>query len=128
MFNLNIRGGKGWVANLFLVIGGYFSGTSLTGAPPIVAVFTQIVKPMQLRDTLFGLWFILVTIKLVTLALFDVDLQFASTIILTPIAFIGHVIGMKVHQFLLNNNEIFRRVIGGALTAICLIGLGSLVV
>jgi uncharacterized membrane protein YfcA len=127
LFNLNIRGGKGWIANLFLVIGGYFSGTSLTGAPPIVAVFTQIVKPSQLRDTLFGLWFILVTIKLATLALFDIDLQFASTVILTPIALIGHVIGMKAHQFMLNNNEIFKPVLGGALTAICLLGLGSLI-
>lgn len=127
LFNLNIRGGKGWVANLFLIIGGYFSGTSLTGAPPIVAVFTQIVKPDQLRDTLFGLWFILVTIKLVTLALFDIDLQFSSTLILTPVALIGHVIGMKAHQFMLNNNEVFRRVVGGALIGICILGLGSLI-
>jgi uncharacterized membrane protein YfcA len=128
MFNLNIRGGKGWVANIFLVIGGYFSGTSLTGAPPIVAVFTQIVRPDQIRDTLFGLWFILVTIKLATLALFDIDLQFASTLILTPIALIGHVFGMKAHQFMLKNNEVFRRVIGGALIGTCLLGLGSLAI
>jgi uncharacterized membrane protein YfcA len=128
LFNLNIRGGKGWIANLFLVIGGYFSGTSLTGAPPIVAVFTQIVKPMQLRDTLFGLWFILVTIKLATLAFFDIDLQFASTVILTPIALIGHVIGMKAHQIMLKNNETFRRLLGAALVGICLLGLGSLAV
>ena len=127
MFNLNIRGGKGWIANLFLIIGGYFSGTSLTGAPPIVAVFTQIVKPDQIRDTLFGLWFILVTIKLATLALFDIDLQFASTLVLTPIALIGHVIGMKAHQFMLKNNEVFRRAIGGALIGICILGLGGLI-
>lgn len=127
MFNLKIQGGKGWVANLFLIIGGYFSGTSLTGAPPIVAVFTQLVKANQLRDTLFGLWFILVVIKLSTLALFDVNLQFVSTLFFTPIAFIGHVIGMKTHQYLLNNDEVFRRVLGGALTSICLLGLSSLV-
>lgn len=127
MFNLKIRGGKGWVANLFLVIGGYFSGTSLTGAPPIVAVFTQLVKTSQLRDTLFGLWFILVVIKLATLAMFDIDLQFVSTLLLTPIAFIGHIIGMKAHQYLLNNAEVFRRALGGALIGICLLGLGSLI-
>ena len=127
MFNVTIRGGKGWVANLFLIIGGYFSGTSLTGAPPIVAVFTQIVEKNKLRDTLFGLWFILVTIKLATLALFNIDLQFGSTLILTPIAFIGHVIGMKTHQIMLKNDEVFRRALGGALIGICLLGLGSLI-
>lgn len=127
MFNLQIRGGKGWVANLFLVIGGYFSGTSLTGAPPIVAVFTQIVNKNQIRDTLFGLWFILVTIKLATLALFDIDLQFASTLILTPIALIGHVIGLRAHQFMVMNDEVFRRALGGALIGICVLGLGSLI-
>jgi len=126
VFNVKIRGGNGWVANLLLIIGGYFSGTSLTGAPPIVAVFTQRVKASQLRDTLFGLWFILVTIKLVTLALFEVNLQFVSTLILTPVAFIGHVLGMKAHKTMLNNDELFRRVLGGALTGICLLGLGSL--
>ena len=127
MCNLRIRGGTGWIANIFLILGGYFSGTSLTGAPPIVAVFTQIVKTSQLRDTLFGLWFILVVIKLTTLALFEVDLQFVSSLILTPIAFIGHIIGMKVHQNIVKNDEIFRRLIGGALTGVCLLGLGSLI-
>ncbi|MFT5657451.1 MAG: putative membrane protein YfcA [Gammaproteobacteria bacterium] len=127
MFNLKIKSGSGWVSNLFLIIGGYFSGTSLTGAPPIVAVYTQLVKPTQVRDTLFGLWFILVTIKLATLAMFGVDLQYVSTLMLTPIAFVGHVIGMKMHHSLAHNDELFRRVTGGALIAICVLGLRSII-
>ena len=126
MFNLKIKGGKGWVSKIFLVIGGYFSGTSLTGAPLMVAVYAQLVKPVQMRDTLFVLWFILVTIKLVTFAMFDVDLQFASALILTPVAFVGHIIGLKTHHYLVQNDEIFRRVLGGALVIICLLGLKNI--
>jgi hypothetical protein len=125
MFNLTIRGADGWVAKLLLVIGGYFSGTSLTGAPPIVAVYTQMVKITQLRDTLFVLWFFLVTIKLITLVAFDVNMQFASTLILAPVAFVGHIIGLKVHQAIMQNNDLFRRVVGAALIGICILGLGS---
>ena len=124
MFNLTIRGGDGWVAKFLLFIGGYFSGTSLTGAPPIVAVYTQMVKITQLRDTLFVLWFFLVTIKLMTLVAFDVNLQIASTLILAPVAFIGHIVGLKVHLAIMQNNDLFRRVVGAALIGICVLGLG----
>jgi uncharacterized membrane protein YfcA len=124
MFNLTIRGGDGWIAKLFLLMGGYFSGTSLTGAPPIVAVYTQMVKITQLRDTLFVLWFFLVTIKLMTLVAFDVNLQLASTLILAPVALVGHIIGLKVHQAIMQNSDLFRRVIGAALMGVCVLGLG----
>ncbi|WP_372864132.1 TSUP family transporter, partial [Spongiibacter sp.] len=49
---------------LFLVLGGYISGTSLIGAPLIIAVFATHVPKERLRDTLFVLWFILVSIKM----------------------------------------------------------------
>lgn len=124
MLNLTIRSGSGWIGNIFLLIGGYFSGTSLTGAPPIVAVYTQMVKTTQLRDTLFALWFFLVTIKIATLAAFEVNLQVASTLALMPLAFVGHIIGLKIHQLIIQNDELFRRVLGAALIAICILGLG----
>ena len=124
MFNLTIRGGDGWVAKFLLFIGGYFSGTSLTGAPPIVAVYTQMVKITHLRDTLFVLCFFLVTIKLMTLVAFVVNLQIAITLIIVLVALIGHIIGLKVHLAIMHNNDLFRRVVGAALIGICALGLG----
>ncbi len=51
---------------VLLALGGYVSGTSLIGAPLIVTVFASHVAKHQLRDTLFALWFILVSIKMVS--------------------------------------------------------------
>ena len=45
---------------LLLIIGGYVSGTSLIGAPLIIAVMARKLKREHLRDTLFALWFVLV--------------------------------------------------------------------
>jgi len=124
--NFQIKSESGWGDKSLLALGGYVSGTSLTGAPLIVAVFMQHVKKNQLRDTLFAMWFMLVTIKMSTFAVFSVNLQFSSALILLPMAWVGHLIGLKAHHKILENDLIFKRVTGALLMVICIIGFTSL--
>lgn len=108
----------------FLVLGGYISGTSLIGAPLIVAVAARHITPNQLRDTLFVLWFILVSIKLAFFVYTQVDLHLVNHFWLIPCALIGHTLGLKVHDYLLQNqNIVFYRVIGLALFTASSVGL-----
>lgn len=124
IFKRPFRSNKRWVDTLFLMLGGYISGTSLIGAPLIVAVFSTHVAKHQLRDTLFVLWFILVVIKMVAFIYTDVDLQLENHIWLLPCAAIGHVIGLRFHQTLLNTDTVFfYRVLGGVLLTISVVGL-----
>jgi uncharacterized membrane protein YfcA len=98
---------------LFLMLGGYISGTSLIGAPLIVAVFIKHVSKEQLRDSLFVLWFILVIIKMSSLIYYGVDLQIIHHLWLLPCAAIGHIIGLRLHDYLLTTNNIkFYRIFG----------------
>ena len=127
MLNIQIRSSKGWSDKILLGVGGYFSGTSLTGAPVIAAVYAHLVEKDRLRDTMFVLWFILVVIKLTTLAAFGIDLQIATSIMLIPIAMIGHILGLRAHEYMLQNDKLFKRVLGSVLIAICVVGLGSLI-
>lgn len=127
ILDLRIQSDKGWTDKLLLVIGGYFSGTSLTGAPLIVAVFMHQISREKLRDTLFALWFILVTIKMSTLALFGVDLQTYNALLLLPVAAIGHVIGLKTHDYMIGKDKLFKRILGGILMLICIIGFSRLI-
>ena len=107
-----------------LVIGGYISGTSLIGAPLIVAVFTHSVAKEKLRNTLFVLWFVLVTIKLSVLASVGVEFWWVHHVWLLPAAAIGHVIGLKFHDYLIAQDAAhFKQWIGAMLIVICLIGL-----
>lgn len=126
ILNLSIQSEKGWSDKLLFLIGGYVSGTSLTGAPLIAAVFMHKVSRDQLRNTLFVLWFILVVIKMSTFVAFGFSLHTASAFILVPIAGIGHVIGLKAHDFILQNDQRFKRFMGGILLLICVLGLTSL--
>jgi uncharacterized protein len=81
-----------------LMLGGYISGTSLTGAPLIIPVFASHVPKHQLRDTLFVLWFILVVIKMTSFVVAGVDLQLIHHLWLLPCAWVGHVLGDRLHQ------------------------------
>ena len=51
-----------WLDAVFMILGGYVSGTSLIAAPLIVPVAASRVEHYQLRDTLFVLWFVLVAV------------------------------------------------------------------
>jgi len=128
ILNWQIQSQKGWFDKILLIVGGYFSGTSLTGAPLMAVVFAHMTEKHRLRDTLFVLWFVLVTIKITTLYAFGVDLQVASAVLLIPVAGIGHYAGLKAHDLILQNDRIFKRVVGGVLILICVIGLFGLLI
>ncbi len=122
LFNWSIHSDSPFIDKLLLTFGGYVAGTSLTGAPLIVAVYMRNIAMAQLRNTLFVLWFILVTIKMFTFVLLDIDLHILSALSLLPVAAIGHILGLKVHDAILQNDQTFKRVIGGILMLICVLG------
>lgn len=108
----------------FLMLGGYISGTSLIGAPLIVAVYASHVAKHQLRDTLFVLWFILVIIKCAAFLWAGVDFQLIHHLWLLPCATIGHFIGMHFHEKMISaETPTFFRVLGSVLIIISLMGL-----
>lgn len=130
VYSINyIRGHKNIVAspkinNLMLILGGYVSGTSLIGAPLMAAVFASNVGRSQYRDTLFALWFILSSIKLITLFSFGVDFQLNYQIWWLPMAAIGHFLGLKLHHKLEQMNEkSFYRILGVILLIVSLAGI-----
>lgn len=123
LMNWSIYSQRAWVDKVLLVVGGYVAGTSLSGAPLMVAVFMRNVPLAQLRNTLFVLWFVLVTMKLATFATFGIDLQWFSAAALIPVAAVGHVLGLRVHDAILENQRTFQRWIGAGLLVVCLLGL-----
>jgi uncharacterized membrane protein YfcA len=123
VLDTDIRSTNHWLDKLLLIIGGYVSGTSLTGAPLLVAVYARNVVKSQLRNTLFVLWFSLVTLKLGTFAVLGVALQWQSALLMIPVAFIGHLVGLKTHDYILHNDRLFKRVLGGVLVLISGAGL-----
>jgi hypothetical protein len=125
VLNIAINSNKAWVDRLLLIIGGYVAGTSLTGAPLMVAVFMRNVAITQLRNTLFVLWFVLVGIKMTTFAVLGVTLHWQTALLLLPAAAVGHVIGLKVHDAIMKNDQLFKQVIGGVLVVVSALGLWS---
>ena len=126
LFNRGIESHHAWVDKGLLILGGYIAGISLTGAPLMVAVYMRNVNKQQLRDTLFVLWFILVSIKMTTFIALSVDLHFLTALKLLPIAAIGHFLGLKAHNVIMCNDLLFKRWIGGGLVAISTLGLWQL--
>ncbi|SOB78090.1 hypothetical protein SAMN04488490_3939 [Marinobacter sp. LV10R510-11A] len=109
-----------------LMAGGYISGTSLIGAPLIIAVAAQHVAREKLRDTLFGLWFILVLIKLAAFIWVGLDLQLIHHLWLLPCAAIGHVIGLRFHERILKaETPVFFRLLGMVLLVVSCAGMVS---
>ncbi|GGY81009.1 hypothetical protein GCM10011613_27580 [Cellvibrio zantedeschiae] len=112
---------------LFLMLGAYISGTSLIGAPLIISVYSTHVSKYQLRDTLFVLWFILVVIKMIAFLIAGVDLQLIHHLWLLPCATVGHLIGLRFHQKIVDGDpKIFYRVLGVSLLSVSLMGVVSL--
>lgn len=109
---------------LLMVVGGYVSGTSLIAAPLVVPVAAARVKPSELRDTLFVLWFVLVAIKLLAFIASGVDLQLIHHLWLLPCAAVGHVLGLRFHAYTLRaETRVFFRVLGAGLLAVSCVGL-----
>lgn len=126
VLNRPFRSQNKYVDYVLLGLGGYVSGTSLIGAPLIVAVFASHVARHQLRDTLFVLWFILVVIKMVSFIIAGVDLQLEHHLWLLPCAFVGHLLGERVHRYMMaGNTALFFRVLGGVLILVSVVGLIS---
>jgi len=114
------------VDKVLLTLGGYVAGTSLTGAPLMVAVYMRNVSREQLRNTLFVLWFTLVTIKMSAFAALGIQLHFLTALALIPVAAIGHIAGLKTHDAILQNDRLFRRWVGVGLMLVSLLGLWKL--
>lgn len=123
ILRVTIHSSNRWLDRFLLALGGYIVGTSLSGAPLIVAVYMKNIPPQYLRNTLLLLWFVLVGIKMATFSAFNVDLQLDSALMLIPVAAIGHVIGLKLHDIILEKDQQFKRLIGVALLVVCLLGL-----
>lgn len=114
-------------SDIFLILlGGYVSGVSLTGAPLIVAVGARRLPPARLRDTLFVLWIVLVVIKLGTFVAADVNLQWPLFVATLPLAALGHVCGLRLHaRIVAGGGSAFRRFVGAGLAAVSVVGLLS---
>lgn len=108
----------------FMILGGYVSGTSLIAAPLVVPVAANRVAHYQLRDTLFVLWFVLVSVKLAAFVWSGIDLQWRHQLWLLPCATVGHLLGLRFHEYTLQaDTKVFFRVLGGGLLAVSLVGL-----
>lgn len=113
-----------WLNFPSLLFGGYVSGLTLSGAPVIAAVALQYLKKEQARASLYVIWIVAVTIKLSTLQAFDVDMQFRHQLWLLPIAAIGHFMGLRMHDKLIEmKSQKFYRLMGLALLTLSIIGL-----
>lgn len=126
LLNWSIESRGGWGDKALLLVGGYVAGTSLTGAPLMVAVYMRNVAKAQLRNTLFVLWFVLVSIKMTAFAALGVELHLLSAAALLPVAAIGHFAGLKAHHAILRNDQTFKRIVGGGLMLVSLLGLAKL--
>jgi len=121
--NRSIASKKNWVNQLLLIMGGYISGTSLMGGALLVAVYAANIEVKKLRNTLFVLWFLIVSIKMAAFLFVGVYIDWKFSLMLIPVAGLGHIIGLKVHDQLIKNDAKFKRWIGGALLLVCIIGL-----
>ena len=128
MLNYNIASREGWVSRLLLILGGYISGTSLNGAPLLVAVYMQNIDVKRLRNTLFVLWFLLVTIKMSAFLIVDVYINWQFSLMLIPVAALGHFVGLKVHDRIIKNDTQFKRWMGSVLILICIAGLTKVLI
>jgi len=123
IMNYKIASREGWLSRLLLILGGYISGTSLNGAPLLVAVYMQNINVKRLRNTLFVLWFVLVSIKMSAFIIVDVYINWQFSLMLIPVAALGHFVGLKVHDRIIENDTQFKRWMGGVLILVCIVGL-----
>jgi len=126
LMNWAIESHHPWVGKVLLMLGGYVAGTSLTGAPLMVAVYMRNVSKEKLRDTLFVLWFILVSLKMSTFLALGVNVQWLTALLLIPGAAVGHVLGLKAHEIIMRNDLLFKRWVGGGLVIVSGLGLWNL--
>lgn len=113
-----------WGDRLLLMLGGYFSGVSLVGAPLIVTAAIRQIPAHTYRDTLFVMWFMLVIIKLAAFVMAGVDLQWQWTLILLAPATIGHFVGLRFHDYLVHRRpDQVKQVLGLVMLAVSILGI-----
>ncbi|MDC1317815.1 sulfite exporter TauE/SafE family protein [Candidatus Thioglobus sp.] len=126
--NSQIISKKTWVNNLLLFFGGYLSGTSLMGGVLLVAVYMNHIDLKKLRNTLFVLWFFLVSIKMVAFMAVGVYIDWRFSLMLIPVAALGHFIGLRMHERMIKSDAKFKRWMGGVLIIVCMAGLLKVIV
>ena len=126
--NSQIISKKTWVNNLLLFFGGYLSGTSLMGGVLLVAVYMIHIDLKKLRNTLFVLWFFLVSIKMVAFMAVGVYIDWRFSLMLIPVAALGHFIGLRMHERMIKSDAKFKRWMGGVLIIVCMVGLLKVIV
>ena len=126
--NSQIISKKTWVNNLLLFFGGYLSGTSLMGGVLLVAVYMNHIDLKKLRNTLFVLWFFLVSIKMEALMAVGVYIDWRFSLMLIPVAALGHFIGLRMHERMIKSDAKFKRWMGGVLIIVCIVGLLKVIV
>lgn len=122
----HIHSASPWQDRALLMFGGYVSGTALSSAPAIVAVYARHVAQQQLRATLFAVWMIVVTVKLISFVAFAVPLQWALALAVFPLTAVGHYLGLQLYRKLAHNERRMKRAIGGGLALISCIGLAQI--
>jgi hypothetical protein len=85
----------------------------------------QNIEIKKLRNTLFVLWFLLVSIKMSAFLVVDVYINWQFSLMLIPIAGLGHFVGLKVHDQIIENDTKFKRWMGSVLIVICIVGLSK---
>ncbi len=124
LLQLKLAGGNKVTDALLLIVGGYVSGTSMTGAPVMAAVYARNIPIEKLRNTLFMSFLSIVFVKMMTFKISGVELQFSYALMLLPVAGVGHIMGHYVHDWIVKSDSgLFMRCIGLALTVITLLGL-----
>ena len=126
--NSQIISKKTWVNNLLLFFGGYLSGTSLMGGVLLVAVYMSHIDLKKLRNTLFVLWFFLVSIKMAAFMAVGVYIDWRFSLMLIPVAALGHFIGLRMHERMIKSDAKFKRWMGGVLIIVCMVGLLKVIV
>jgi len=126
--NSQIISKKTWVNNLLLFFGGYLSGTSLMGGVLLVAVYMNHIDLKKLRNTLFVLWFFLVSIKMVAFMAVGVYIDWRFSLMLIPVAALGHFIGLRMHERMIKSDAKFTRWMGRVLIIVCMVGLLKVIV
>lgn len=124
VLNKPFKSSNKWADTGFLALGGYVSGTSLIAAPLVMAVYSTRVAREKLRQTLFVLWFVLVLIKAASFVVLGVDFQWIHHLWLLPAAFIGHLLGNRLHSYLQQTDSVvFYRFLGAVLLVTSSVGL-----
>jgi uncharacterized membrane protein YfcA len=126
--NSQIISKKKWVNNLLLFFGGYLSGTSLMGGALLVAVYMNHIDLKKLRNTLFVLWFFLVSIKMAAFMAVGINIDWRFSLMLIPAAALGHFIGLRMHERMIKSDAKFKRWMGGVLILVCMVGLMKVLV